>query len=173
VSSSKPGAAPLGLCFVCSGNICRSPTAEVVMRALLDEAGLAQRVRLDSAGTGAWYVGEPADPRSRAAAKRRGLTIDHRARQLVPEDLRSFALVLAIDHSHLAFVRDVQRRSGGQAELRLLRSFDAAAAAAGELDVPDPYYGGDRGFEEVLDQCERACRGLLRYVQERLAAPPP
>lgn len=154
------------LCFVCSGNICRSPTAEVVMQRLIDDAGLSSRVELDSAGTGSWHVGEEADVRTRNAARRRGLGITHRARQLVPADLRSFDLLLAIDTGHLLHLQAMLQRHGGRAEVALLRSFDPQAGD--ELDIPDPYYGDRAGFEQVLDLCEAACRGLLVHVQDRL-----
>lgn len=154
------------LCFVCSGNICRSPTAEVVMQLLVEEAGLSAQVELDSAGTGSWHVGEQADVRTRNAARRRGLGITHRARQLVPADLRAFDLLLAIDTSHLQHLQAMRARHGGSAELALLRAFDPAAGD--DLDIPDPYYGDRGGFELVLDQCEAACRGLLAHVQARL-----
>jgi protein-tyrosine phosphatase len=151
------------ICFVCLGNICRSPTAEGVMRALVAASGLADRVVLDSAGTGAWHAGELPDPRTRAAGARRGLVLDHRARQVTTADLERFDLLVAMDRANLAVLR---RLTGGSAapQVRLLRSFDATAPA--DAEVPDPYSGGADGFEEVLDQCERACAGLLAWVRE-------
>ncbi|MBK7539289.1 MAG: low molecular weight phosphotyrosine protein phosphatase [Myxococcales bacterium] len=157
------------VCFVCSGNICRSPTAEVVMQQLVDDAGLAGEVALDSAGTGAWHVGEPADERTRRAASRRGLHIRHRARQLAPSELATFDLLVAMDQSHLAHLQQLALRHGGGAKLALLRSFDPASE--GDLDVPDPYYGDPSGFELVLDQCQAACRGLLTHLLGELRAP--
>ncbi|MBX3156240.1 MAG: low molecular weight phosphotyrosine protein phosphatase [Deltaproteobacteria bacterium] len=156
------------ICFVCLGNICRSPTAEGVMRRLVEEAGLGERVVIDSAGTGSWHVGELPDPRTRAAAKRRGIELVHRARQLAAGDLVTFDLVLAMDARNLAHVEQMRSRGGGRAraEVKLLRSFDATAPA--DAEVPDPYEGGDAGFEEVLDQCERACAGLLAHLRGRL-----
>lgn len=155
------------ICFVCMGNICRSPTAEGVMAKLLADAGLSDRVTIDSAGTGGWHAGELADPRTRAAAKRRGLALTHRARQFTRYDLDKFDLVIAMDddnYRHLKHVIGTRTTP----ELRLLRSFDPEAEAG--ACVPDPYSGGDRGFEEVLDQCERACAGLLVHVQTRLGS---
>jgi protein-tyrosine phosphatase len=154
------------ICFVCLGNICRSPTAEAVMRRLVADAGLADRVTLDSAGTGNWHAGELADSRTRAAASRRGIEITHRARQLVAGDLERFDLVLAMDRDNLA---DIRRLFGRRAhpELALLRAFDATAP--GGAEVPDPYAGGPDGFEDVLDLCERACRGLVEHIRARLA----
>lgn len=153
------------ICFVCLGNICRSPTAHGVMEHLVAEAGLAHAVSIASAGTGAYHVGELPDPRTRAAAKRRGFALTSRAQQFTAADLDRFDLVVAMDGSNL---RDVRRLAGKRTapEIVLLRSFDASAPA--NADVPDPWYGGDAGFEEVLDQCERACAGLLAHVRERL-----
>jgi protein-tyrosine phosphatase len=153
------------LLFVCAGNICRSPTAEGVMARLLADAGLAGRVTVDSAGTGGWHVGELADPRTRAAARRRGLDLTHRARQLERADLDRFDLVLVMDAENL---RNAHRLTDQRPHprIRLLRSFDPTAPTGAE--VPDPYAGGPSGFEEVLDQCERACAGLLAHVRSSL-----
>lgn len=155
------------ICFVCLGNICRSPTAEGVMRKLVDEAGLAEAIVIDSAGTGAYHVGESPDPRTCEAAARRGIELAHAARQFTPADLERFDLVLAMDGNNLRILR---RLVGARTapEVHLLRSFDPTAPEGAE--VPDPYYGGVRGFDDVLDQCERACAGLLAYVQQRRAA---
>ncbi len=154
------------ICFVCMGNICRSPTAEGVMGKLLRDAGLSDRVVIDSAGTGAWHIGELADPRSRAAASKRGLELTHRARQFTRHDLDRFELVIAMDEQNL---RHLTRLLGTRSTpvVRLLRSFDPAAAHGDE--VPDPYSGGDSGFDHVLDLCEQACEGLLAYVRTQLA----
>ena len=146
--------------FVCLGNICRSPTAEAVMRVLAREAGKA--VEVDSAGTGGWHVGEAADPRSRKVAARRGYPIDHRARQLSYDDFGRFDLIVAMDRQNL---RDIQQLARGLAHvprIALFRSFDPTAGDGAE--VPDPYAGGPAGFEQVVDICERACRGLLETL---------
>jgi protein-tyrosine phosphatase len=154
------------ICFVCMGNICRSPTAEGVMSKLLADSGLADRVTIDSAGTGAWHVGELADPRARQAAKKRGMDLTHRARQFTRHDLDQFDLVIAMDNENLRHLTLLAGKRD-RPDVRLLRSFDAQAPAG--ADVPDPYYlAGDAGFEKVLDQCERACTGLLAHVRERL-----
>jgi protein-tyrosine phosphatase len=152
------------ICFVCLGNICRSPTAHGVMEKLVAEAGLGQRITLDSAGTGSWHVGELPDPRAREAAALRGYDLTHHARQFVEADLGRFDLVLAMDRSNL---RDLQRMARGRGEPRieLLRAFDPGAPAGAE--VPDPYSGGREGFEIVLDICERACAGVLEYARAR------
>jgi protein-tyrosine phosphatase len=153
------------ICFVCLGNICRSPTAEAVMRRLVDDAGLAGRVTLDSAGTGHWHVGELADPRTRSAAANRGIEISHRARQFVAADLERFDLVIAMDRDNLAALRRLLGRRD-RPDVRLLRAFDASAP--GGAEVPDPYAGGPDGFDHVLDLCERACRGLVEHVRAGL-----
>ena len=137
--------------FVCLGNICRSPTAEGVMRALVAEAGLQDEIEVDSAGTGAWHAGSAPDPRSAAAAARRGITLEGAARQVTAEDFEAYDLILAMDAENL---HDLRRRApaGTEGKVRLL---------CGNADVPDPYYGGERGFDDVLDQVEAACRALL------------
>lgn len=153
--------------FVCLGNICRSPTAEGVVRRRVDERGLADVVTLDSAGTGGWHVGAPPDRRATAAAAARGTTLSGAARQFDPaRDFADFDLILAMDEENrrdllaLAPPDDHDARS----KVRLFRSFDPDAVASGDLEVPDPYYGGDDGFERVLDLVERAADGLLDEV---------
>jgi protein-tyrosine phosphatase len=148
------------LLFVCMGNICRSPTAEGVMRALLREQGLEDRVEVDSAGTGDWHTGAPPDARATAAARSRGITLEGAARVVAPRDFDDYDLILAADRRNLRDLRAAAPRSA-RARLQLLREFDPASAGAPDLDVPDPYYGGDDGFEHVLDLVEAACRGLL------------
>jgi protein-tyrosine phosphatase len=153
--------------FVCLGNICRSPTAEAVMRDLVRREGLEDVIEVDSAGTGDWHVGSPPDERSAAAAQRRGIVMDGAARQVAAGDFDDWDLLLAMDRENhrnlLALARDDEAR----AKVRMLREYDPQAVAAGELDVPDPYYGGERGFEDVLDIVERACAGLLGELRSR------
>jgi protein-tyrosine phosphatase len=132
------------------GNICRSPTAEGVMRRLIDEAGLD--IEVDSAGTGAWHVGEPPDERAALAARRRGVTLEGAARQVRPADFRRFDLLVAMDRRNLRELLDLAPDDETAAKVRLL---------VADSDVPDPYYGGDRGFETVVEMVERACRELL------------
>jgi protein-tyrosine phosphatase len=145
--------------FVCMGNICRSPTAEGVMRRLLRDAGL-EGVEVESAGTGGWHAGEPPDERATAAAARRGVTLEGAARQVRPADFRRFDLLVAMDRANLGELLALAVDDEGAEKVRLLREFDPATSG-GDLDVPDPYYGGDRGFENVLDMVEAACRGLI------------
>jgi protein-tyrosine phosphatase len=160
------------LLFVCLGNICRSPTAEGVMRRLAHEAALEDRVELDSAGTGDWHVGSAPDARASAAAGRRGLVLEGAARTVTAEDFGRFDLVLAMDRSNHAELLRLAPDAAARAKVRLLREFDPESVAAGQLEVPDPYYGADRGFEEVLDVVEAACRGLLDEVAAQRSPSP-
>jgi protein-tyrosine phosphatase len=150
--------------FVCSGNICRSPSAELVFAEKLRAAGLADRVRVSSAGIGPWHAGEPIDPRAGAVLTRYGYPAGHVAEQIGPRHLNA-DLLLAMDAGHEKALR---RLVADQDRVRLLRSFDPDGAA--DLDVPDPYYGGPNGFEDVLAMIEAAMPGLLRWVRERVTA---
>lgn len=146
--------------FVCLGNICRSPLAEGVMRHLVRERGLDDRVEVASAGTGAWHVGEAPDPRSRAVAELNGVSLEGQAaRKIRPADFRDFTRVVAMDRANL---RDLKSLAppGARAEVRLLRDFDPE----GTGDVPDPYYGGEDGFVNVYAMVERSCRRLLDEI---------
>ncbi len=156
------------LLFVCMGNICRSPTAEAVMRDLVTQAGLERAVEVDSAGTGGWHAGDPPDGRSVAAAARRGIAVGGAARQVALADFEAFDLLLVMDHANARELRARAPHAGGAEKVRLLREFDPAFA--GELEVPDPYYGGGEGFDLVIDLVESACRGLLDDVRLRLRA---
>lgn len=163
--------AKVAVCFVCLGNICRSPTAEGVFQSFVAVAGRSGEIVIDSAGTGSWHVGQPADARSRAAAAKRGYKLESRARRVDPVDFDRFDYVLAMDGDNLRALQDLHRSlpqvsapaSTRSPHVSLLRDFDQTAPAGSV--VPDPYYGGDRGFEEVLDICERACRGLLDHIE--------
>jgi len=152
------------LLFVCMGNICRSPTAEGVMRGLLREQGLEDAVEVDSAGTGDWHAGAPPDARATAAARSRGVTLDGAARVVARRDFDDFDLILAADRRNLRELR-AAAPPGSRAKLHLLREFDPGSNGAPDLDVPDPYYGGDDGFEHVLDLVGAACRGLLEALR--------
>jgi protein-tyrosine phosphatase len=156
--------ARVSVCFVCLGNICRSPTAEGVFRALLAKANLTNEVEVDSAGTAAYHTGEAADRRSRVFAKKRGYELLSIARQFVAEDFECFDYVLAMDGQNLADLKSRSRASEIEPKhLGLFREFDKTAPKG--ASVPDPYYGGDEGFNEVLDQCERACLGLIEHLR--------
>jgi len=150
--------------FVCLGNICRSPTAEGVLRHKLREAGLADQVEVASAGTGDWHVGKAPDKRSQAAAKLRGYDLSaQRAQQVSRADFATYDLILAMDNNNLRHLKTLQP-ARGKAELDLfLQRFES------ELDeVPDPYYDGDQGFEQVLDLIERACDLLVIELKGRI-----
>jgi protein-tyrosine phosphatase len=155
------------LLFVCLGNICRSPTAEGVMRHLVAEAGLTGEIEIDSAGTGSWHIGSPPDARSTATAGRRGITLEGAARQVDAADFERFDLLVAMDASNKRDLLTLAPDADARAKVVALREFDPLAVQDGDLDVPDPYYGGDHGFEHVLDVVERACRHLLDDVRSR------
>ena len=149
--------------FVCLGNICRSPTAEAVLRDLVTREAPDLSVEIDSAGIGDWHIGEPPDQRALAAARRRGLDMSRlRARQIASEDFARFDFILAMDRANLS---DLRRRAPTQYRERV-RLFLEFAPDAGVDEVPDPYYGGAAGFEEVLDLAEQAARGLLSHIRE-------
>ena len=157
------------VCFVCLGNICRSPAAEAVLRDLVDRVGLSGVVEVDSAGTSRYHIGDLPDRRARVEGERRGLRLDHRARQLVSDELPSWDVVVTMDEANQ---RDVERLAAAlrteraAIDVRLLRSFDASAVDAGTLEVPDPYYDGDAAFAHVFDVVEPACRALLAHLRE-------
>jgi len=150
--------------FVCMGNICRSPSAEGVFRHLLNEAGLADVVGIDSAGTHNFHVGEAPDARAIAAARKRGYEISHgKARQITAEDFREYDLILAMDWENLSALQQ-QCPKLHQHKLMLMMRF---ANEFEEATVPDPYYGGPEGFSKVLDYLEDACQGVLELVRKR------
>ena len=157
------------LLFVCLGNICRSPTGEGVMRHLLREQGLEDAIEVDSAGTGSWHVGHPPDARATGAARERGIALDGSARQVTAADFEAFDLILAMDRANHEELRALAPSAEARARVRLLREYDPEAVAAGELEVPDPYYGAEDGFAEVLDLVTRACEGLLDEVRAEVA----
>lgn len=164
---SPNGAVPAyRIVFVCLGNICRSPIAEVVMRSLVDEAGLTGQVEVASAGTADWHVGKRADPRSLDVLVRNGYDGSrHRARQFARDWFDRFDLVLALDRANLADLESLAT-AAHRDKVRLLMSFDPSAGAT---DVPDPYYGGPEGFDHALALIEGACRGVLDHVTAQSA----
>ena len=151
-------AAPVSVLFVCLGNICRSPAAEGVFLHLVAQAGLDEQFLVDSAGTGGWHVGQPADRRMRAAAERRGIVLPSRARQITLADLQRFDHILTMDADNLAAVQSLARDTRPTATITPLTQHCRRHQAR---EVPDPYYGGEAGFEHVLDLLEDACAGLL------------
>ncbi|HEX7049323.1 MAG TPA: low molecular weight protein-tyrosine-phosphatase [Longimicrobiales bacterium] len=157
-------AEPIRVLFICQGNICRSPLAEAVFRARVRAAGLEARFEIDSAGTSDYHEGERADPRSAAVARSRGIELTSRSRPVTESDVRRFDYLIVMDGSNLRDVRRVAARVRPDAPLYRLREFDPSAD--GDLDVPDPYYGGPAGFERVQEIVERACEGLLAHIRE-------
>lgn len=157
-----PGNRPLRVVIVCLGNICRSPMAAAVFRARLADAGLADTVEVDSAGTGSWHVGKGADTRAAATLRRHGYDETHTARQLVRHDLADFDLVLVADHSNRSDVTDLARTPDEAAKVAMLRSFDPDAT--GDAEIPDPYYGEGDGFEVVLAMIKRSADGFVAAV---------
>jgi protein-tyrosine phosphatase len=170
----------VSICFVCLGNICRSPTAEGVMRHLVGEAKLTERILIDSAGTGDWHIGEPPDERAQQAAGRRGYQLAAlRGRQVAVADFERFDLLIAMDDKNVAALRQICPPAQRD-KIRLLMEFatdaDAPVASGAEKRAPgfdarevvDPYFGGGEGFEIVLDQCEAACRGLIAALRPQL-----
>ena len=152
--------------FVCTGNICRSPTAEGVLRKLVADAGLADVVAVASAGTHGYHVGEAPDARAQAHARRRGYDLSRqRARRFAREDFQTFDLILAMDREHHAMLARLAPPSAAQ-KLRMMLEF---ARRTGGDEVPDPYYGGPDGFELVLDLIEDAAEGLLDHLKAELA----
>jgi protein-tyrosine phosphatase len=147
--------------FVCLGNICRSPTAEAVMRGLVAEAGLDGEVEVESAGTGSWHLGDPPDPRAVAAAAERGVELDGAARQVTEADFERFDLLIAMDRSNRDGLLRLAPDEDARGRVRLLSDF----GDGGPADVPDPYYGGEEGFAEVLGIVERRCTALLDEIR--------
>ncbi|HEV2149756.1 MAG TPA: low molecular weight protein-tyrosine-phosphatase [Longimicrobiaceae bacterium] len=147
--------------FVCLGNICRSPLAESVFRHLARERGVEHLFEVDSAGTSGYHAGAPPDRRSAATARARGITVAGASRQLTARDLRSFDYVIAMDAENQAEVEALHAATGGTARVHRLREWDPERSGT---DVPDPYYGGARGFEDVHDMVERSCAALLVHL---------
>jgi protein-tyrosine phosphatase len=166
---------PVRVCFVCSGNICRSPTAEVVLRRRAEQAGVARLISVDSAGTGSWHAGDDMDERSRSTLEDAGYPVPtHVARQFQPADFADRDLVVALDAGHRDVLwwlaAETAEPDEARAKIVLLRSFDPESPPGAELDVADPYYGGRGGFDEVLDQVERSCAGLLDAITDAVRA---
>jgi protein-tyrosine phosphatase len=158
-----PAKSPFKILFVCLGNICRSPTAEGVLKHLLAAQAPQLEIEVDSAGTGDYHIGEPPDPRSQRAAMRRGIDLSGlRARQVMPADFARFDLILAMDRQNLRALQKL-RPSGSKAELTLLLDY---AGQPGN-DVPDPYSGNGGDFERVLELVTTACRRLIERLQKR------
>ena len=147
------------------GNICRSPAADGVMHHMVNKAGLKDRVFIDSAGTGGWHAGDRADDRMRKHASRRGYDLNHLARQVRAKDFEEFDLILVMDQQNLREIRPFNRAGDKMHKVMLFCEF---AKGREETEVPDPYYGGEQGFEQVLDIVEDGCSHLLQHIQTQL-----
>ena len=146
--------------FVCLGNICRSPLAEALFNKHVAEAGLEQQYIADSCGTAAYHIGEQPDSRSRANAQENGLNYAHQARQISVEDFNEFDLIIPMDASNMSNLEKVNQ--GGRATVQLMRDYDAGFEGT---DVPDPYFGGDRGFQNVFNILDRSTKALLDGIE--------
>jgi protein-tyrosine phosphatase len=155
----------INLLFVCMGNICRSPAAEGIMNAKLKAAGLDDKVVCDSAGTINYHSGNPADSRMRQTARNRDYALDSISRPILPDDLESFDLILTMDDENLANVRRLDSNNQYAEKIRPMCSYCSKHKVT---EVPDPYYGGGKGFEQVLDILEDACDGLLAELKTKL-----
>jgi len=166
----KQMSSPYRICFVCLGNICRSPMAEMVTRALITEAGLSEQIQVSSTGTGDWHIGNPANPGSVRALAARGYDASrHRARQLTAADVADYDLLIGLDSANLSDIDDLfdGRDTAGRPEVALLRDF--APDGPRGLGVPDPYGQGALAFEQALDLVEEACRGLVEELAARFS----
>ena len=164
---------PFHITVVCTGNICRSPMGEVILRELFEEAGLGDDVTVDSAGTTRWEVGNPMDRRAAAELRRRGYDVPgsaHVARQFEPGWIPQTDLILAADAGHASVLRRWARTPTDAAKVHLLREFDPAAVAAGTLEVDDPWYGDEEDFVRCFTEVEAACRGVASWVAGELTA---
>lgn len=151
--------------FVCLGNICRSPLAEAIFNQLLKEQGLENEIACDSVGTGDWHVGELPDPRTREVAHRYQVPLDHRGRQLAPEDFTTYDYLIAMDSSNQRNVQTLASAAESASyQLFLMRDFDDTPDAP---DVPDPYWGGKQGFDDMYHLLRRCCVNLLNYIQQQ------
>lgn len=150
--------------FVCLGNICRSPLAEALFDQLLNERGLENQIQCDSAGTGDWHIGQSPDPRTLAVAQQYEVPVEHRGRQFVPADFAAYDYIITMDASNRQNVLS-QLPPGTQSDhVFLMRQFDDEPS---EKDVPDPYWGGERGFDDMYHLLRRCCVNLLAYIDER------
>ena len=157
----------VNICFVCLGNICRSPLAEGIFEHLVHREGFSEYIRIDSAGTSAWHEGELADSRMRDTAKGNGIELNSRARQFVPSDFDRFDLVIAMDQSNFNQLQGLRSKEVIKEKLFLFRFFDPKND--GNLEVPDPYYGGNNGFQLVFSIIDRTCPKLLDYIKTRFS----
>lgn len=150
--------------FVCLGNICRSPLAEGVFKQRVREAGLQNKILVESAGTSGWHIGEPPDPRSVDVARENGIELNSYGRKAINNDFQDFDYIIAMDQNNYADLKNLPGSAEeGSAKLLLMRNFDSIGQGK---DVPDPYYGGTNGFKNVFEMLDRSCRNLLEEIKE-------
>lgn len=154
-----------GICFVCLGNICRSPTAEGVFQHIVREKSLADYFEIDSAGTAAYHIGEPANSKSQKIANEHGIQLTSRGRQFNDSDLSYFDLILAMDFENVANIKSLDSYQSNQQKVQLLRAFDPVEP---DTQVPDPYFGGMDGFKNVFDVIYRSCNHLLNNLEPKI-----
>lgn len=160
---------PYKLLFVCLGNICRSPAAENIMNHLINQAGLTGQIVCDSAGTSSYHIGSSPDRRMNAAASQRGIPLQGSARQFTSADFEAFDLILAMDRENYEAIRSLDRSGKYAGKVQMMCSFCTQHTLR---EVPDPYYGGTEGFNQVIDLLLDACQGLLTQVQSEIKAHP-
>ena len=153
----------ISVLFVCLGNICRSPAAEAIFRSLLEKKGITDGFIVDSAGTGSWHIGKKADSRMRIAASKRGINILSRARQITSKDFHQFSYILAMDDSNFRNIQDLKNRTNST-DFSSINKIQNFRSVFNEREVPDPYFGGDEGFDYVLDILEDSVSGFLESI---------
>lgn len=153
------------VCFVCLGNICRSPTAEGIMAQIVEEEGLSKAIELDGAGTGDWHLGERPDGRAQETARKRGFELPGRSQLFTPAHFDRYDYVVAMDKSNRENLMAMATSPDDREKVSLLRDHDPDSPEGSE--VPDPYFGGPDGFDEVFDICDAGCRGLLAHLRSR------
>lgn len=156
---------PFKILFVCLGNICRSPTAEGIFQHLVNKRGLQPYFYIDSAGTSAWHIGEPANSKSRQTAEKHGVKLNSRGRKFNFDDLEEFDLILAMDQENLQNIRQPDSQNRFSEKVKLMREYDPNP---GDHEVPDPYYGGMDGFQNVFDVLRRSCENLLDELEKQV-----
>ena len=162
---------PFRVLFICLGNICRSPMAEVVLAKMVADAGLQHRIKVESAGTGDWHVGEGAYPETLAVLTDRGYDgSEHLARKFVRSWFDDYDLLVAMDEMNVKALQQHARKPEDTDKIELLRSYDPESLKYGELEVPDPYNAPREAFEEIFDIIEKSCRGLLEHVRQTIDA---